>query len=100
MMDCADARQAELECINADCGPVFKIKNAPRITRMGKYLRKSSIDERPQLIDVLIGNMSLVDPRSLPVQDYNGLSEDWQRLRFSVNPGIACGRSTDGATPP
>ena len=71
-------------------GPVFKIKNDPRITSIGKFLRRSSIDELPQLLNVLKGDMSLVGPRPLPVRDYEGFNEDWQRRRFSVKPGITC----------
>ena len=62
----------------------------PRITAVGKFLRKTSIDELPQLINVLKGDMSLVGPRPLPIRDYEGFSEDWQRRRFSVRPGITC----------
>jgi len=75
---------------NEVAGPVFKIKNDPRITPIGKFLRRSSIDELPQLINVLNGDMSLVGPRPLPVRDYEGFNEDWQRRRFSVKPGITC----------
>jgi lipopolysaccharide/colanic/teichoic acid biosynthesis glycosyltransferase len=64
--------------------------NDPRITRIGKLLRKTSIDELPQLTNVLKGDMSLVGPRPLPVRDYNGFDEDWHRRRFSVRPGITC----------
>jgi len=90
---------AILEKQNEATGPVFKIKNDPRITPIGKFLRRSSIDELPQLLNVLIGDMSLVGPRPLPVRDYEGFNEDWQRRRFSVKPGITClwqvnGRST------
>jgi exopolysaccharide biosynthesis polyprenyl glycosylphosphotransferase len=86
----AEMRQHELEHLNEVSGPVFKVKNDPRLTRVGKVLRKTSIDELPQLFNVLKGDMSLVGPRPLPLRDYNGFSEDWQRRRFSVRPGITC----------
>ncbi len=86
----AERLMPELESRNEVSGPVFKIKNDPRITRIGKFLRKSSIDELPQLMNVLKGDMSLVGPRPLPVRDYEGFNEDWQRRRFSVKPGITC----------
>ncbi|HXA76181.1 MAG TPA: sugar transferase [Candidatus Acidoferrales bacterium] len=86
----AEKMMAELESHNEVSGPVFKIKNDPRITPMGKILRRTSIDELPQLFNVLKGDMSLVGPRPLPVRDYEGFSEDWQRRRFSVRPGITC----------
>jgi lipopolysaccharide/colanic/teichoic acid biosynthesis glycosyltransferase len=57
---------------------------------VGKLLRRSSIDELPQLLNVLAGDMSLVGPRPLPVRDFEGFHEDWQRRRFSVKPGIPC----------
>ena len=81
---------SSLENQNEVSGPVFKIKNDPRITPVGKFLRRSSIDELPQLINVLKGDMSLVGPRPLPFRDYEGFNEDWQRRRFSVRPGITC----------
>jgi exopolysaccharide biosynthesis polyprenyl glycosylphosphotransferase len=86
----AEALQGQLESCNEAKGPVFKIKQDPRITRFGKIIRKTSIDELPQLFNVLRGDMSLVGPRPLPVRDYTGFSEDWQRRRFSVRPGITC----------
>jgi lipopolysaccharide/colanic/teichoic acid biosynthesis glycosyltransferase len=86
----AEQKQAQIEHLNEVSGPVFKIRNDPRITRLGKLLRKTSIDELPQLFDVLAGNMSLVGPRPLPVRDYLGFSKDWQRRRFSIRPGITC----------
>lgn len=86
----AEALLSQIESKNEAQGPVFKIKDDPRITRIGRFLRKSSIDELPQLFNVLKGDMSLVGPRPLPVRDYAGFSEDWQRRRFSVRPGITC----------
>ena len=86
----AEKMLAELEALNEASGPVFKIREDPRITPIGKILRRTSIDELPQLFNVLMGDMSLVGPRPLPVRDYEGFSEDWQRRRFSVRPGITC----------
>ena len=86
----AEKRMREIEHLNQVSGPVFKMKNDPRITPIGRLLRKTSMDELPQLFNVLKGNMSLVGPRPLPIRDYEGFNEDWQRRRFSVKPGITC----------
>jgi len=90
MVPNAEKMMSLLEKQNEAAGPVFKMKNDPRITRIGKFLRRSSIDELPQLLNVMNGDMSLVGPRPLPVRDYEGFNEDWQRRRFSVKPGITC----------
>ncbi len=86
----AEEIQASLEELNEAEGPVFKIDQDPRITPCGKFLRRTSLDELPQLFNVLWGNMSLVGPRPLPLRDYIGFSKDWHRRRFSVRPGITC----------
>jgi exopolysaccharide biosynthesis polyprenyl glycosylphosphotransferase len=86
----AENKMAEVAALNEVSGPVFKIKNDPRMTKVGKFLRRTSIDELPQLFNVIKGDMSLVGPRPLPIRDYEGFSKDWQRRRFSVHPGITC----------
>jgi exopolysaccharide biosynthesis polyprenyl glycosylphosphotransferase len=90
MVQDAEKMQDELQSQNEASGPVFKIKNDPRSTRIGKWLRRMSIDELPQLINVFIGDMSLVGPRPLPFCDYEGFNQNWHRRRFSVRPGITC----------
>jgi exopolysaccharide biosynthesis polyprenyl glycosylphosphotransferase len=86
----AEAQRDDLEPLNEADGPVFKMRRDPRVTPIGRWLRKTSLDELPQLFNVLRGDMSLVGPRPLPVRDYAGFSEDWHRRRFSVRPGMTC----------
>ena len=90
MVPGAEQSLTALEKFNEASGPVFKIKKDPRVTYLGRFLRKTSIDELPQLFNVLTGDMSLVGPRPLPLRDYAGFSQDWHRRRFSVKPGITC----------
>ena len=90
MVTNAEELMAELEQRNEVSGPVFKMINDPRITPMGQLLRKTSLDELPQLFNVLKGDMSLVGPRPLPLRDYEGFEQNWHRRRLSVPPGITC----------
>jgi len=85
----ADAERAMLMHLNEVDGPVFKLRRDPRVTRVGQFLRSSSIDELPQLFNVLKGDMSLVGPRP-PLPEEVDKYETWQRRRLDVKPGITC----------
>jgi lipopolysaccharide/colanic/teichoic acid biosynthesis glycosyltransferase len=90
MVPDAEAQQVTLESQNEAQGPVFKIKNDPRVTSLGRFLRKTSLDELPQLVNVLKGEMSLVGPRPLPLRDIARFNDSWLMRRFSVKPGLTC----------
>ena len=85
----ADELRKELEELNEADGPAFKIADDPRVTRVGKFLRKSGLDELPQLFNILKGEMSLIGPRP-PIPEETTQYERWQLRRLSVKPGLSC----------
>jgi lipopolysaccharide/colanic/teichoic acid biosynthesis glycosyltransferase len=87
MREHADRLQDGLEVRNEQTGALFKIRDDPRVTRLGRFLRRFSLDELPQLVNVVRGEMSLVGPRPLPLRDYRRL-EEWHKQRYLVLPGI------------
>ncbi|MBA3542949.1 MAG: sugar transferase [Chthoniobacterales bacterium] len=86
----AEMRRAELLPFNQMQGPVFKVAEDPRITPVGRWLRRTSLDETPQLLNVLKGSMSLVGPRPLPIYEVEKFENTAQRRRLSVKPGLTC----------
>ena len=91
----AEVRQAAMEDFNEAAGPVFKIRDDPRVTRVGRFLRRWSLDELPQLVNVLKGEMSLVGPRPLPVRDFLRMEEEHKR-RLGAVPGMTGYWQTSG----
>ena len=90
MVTNAEQLKQELERLNEMTGPVFKVTNDPRVTKVGRFLRKSTIDEFPQLFNVLRFEMSLVGPRPLPVDEVRRFDDVSHRRRLSVRPGLTC----------
>jgi lipopolysaccharide/colanic/teichoic acid biosynthesis glycosyltransferase len=90
MVTNAEQFKHELEAMNEMSGPVFKVTNDPRVTPIGKFLRKYSLDELPQLFNVLRTEMSLVGPRPLPVDEVKRFENLAHRRRLSVKPGLTC----------
>jgi len=86
----AEAKKSELYGRNEMTGPVFKVTNDPRVTPVGKFLRRFSLDELPQFINVLKGEMSLVGPRPLPLEEVRRFDDRCHRRRLSVKPGLTC----------
>jgi len=95
MQEEAERRQRELEALNEAKGPVFKMRDDPRVTRVGRFLRRWSVDELPQLVNVLKGEMSLVGPRPLPVRDFLRMEEAHKR-RLGAVPGMTGYWQTSG----
>ena len=90
MYEDAEEKMKEIEHLNEAEGPIFKMTNDPRVTKVGQFIRKTSLDELPQLFNVLMGDMSLVGPRPMSIRDVDLFDKGIQRKRFSVKPGITC----------
>lgn len=89
MVSGAEEQKRMLKALNEADGPVFKMKNDPRVTRFGRFLRNKGLDELPQLFNVIRGDMSLIGPRP-PLEEEINQYERWQLQRLSVKPGITC----------
>jgi lipopolysaccharide/colanic/teichoic acid biosynthesis glycosyltransferase len=89
MLTDAEALRDKIAHLNEQAGPVFKVRNDPRVTPLGRILRRYSLDELPQFINVLLGDMSLVGPRPPIVAEVREY-EWWQRRRLSMKPGLTC----------
>lgn len=89
MVPNAESLKKDLLHLNERQGPAFKMKEDPRVTPIGRFLRKTSLDELPQFFNVLHGDMSLVGPRPLPVEEDKGYDQ-WHRRRLEVKPGLTC----------
>ncbi|MEM6550582.1 MAG: sugar transferase [Planctomycetota bacterium] len=89
MVQDAEGMRSQLLAINEQDGPAFKLSDDPRVTRVGRVLRATSVDELPQLVNVLLGHMTLVGPRPLPLVEAEAVG-DWHERRHSVHPGLTC----------
>jgi lipopolysaccharide/colanic/teichoic acid biosynthesis glycosyltransferase len=86
----ADEMQAEMEEFNDSGAGLFKLRRDPRVTPVGRFLRRFSLDELPQLLNVVRGDMLLVGPRPLPRRDFRNYYEEWHYSRHSGMPGLTC----------